>query len=87
VLATKLVEAADEKILAKTIVHYGRVDLLCIDDNGAPSECGQSRRIAPTDTTSHLPGHTGELDIADRSGRGRHAVPLPGRDAPCLVFS
>jgi DNA replication protein DnaC len=35
VLATKLVnelvEAADEKMLAKTIARYGRVDLLCID--------------------------------------------------------
>jgi hypothetical protein len=35
VLATKLVnelvEAADEKLLAKTIARYGRVDLLCID--------------------------------------------------------
>ncbi|MFC5007509.1 ATP-binding protein [Dactylosporangium cerinum] len=35
VLATKLVnelvEAADDKMLAKTIAHYGRVDLLCID--------------------------------------------------------
>ncbi|MEU6896335.1 IS21-like element helper ATPase IstB [Streptomyces sp. NPDC046557] len=38
VLATKLVnelvEAADEKLLAKTIARYGRVDLLCIDELG-----------------------------------------------------
>jgi DNA replication protein DnaC len=38
VLATKLVnelvEAADDKILAKTIARYGRVDLLCIDELG-----------------------------------------------------
>jgi len=38
VLATKLVnelvEAADEKILTKTIARYGRVDLLCIDELG-----------------------------------------------------
>ncbi|MFD9377849.1 IS21-like element helper ATPase IstB [Streptomyces sp. NPDC059999] len=38
VLATKLVnelvEAADEKFLAKTIARYGRVDLLCIDELG-----------------------------------------------------
>ncbi|WP_442320110.1 ATP-binding protein [Catenuloplanes indicus] len=38
VLATKLVnelvEAADEKTLAKTIARYGRVDLLCIDELG-----------------------------------------------------
>ena len=37
-LATKLfnelVEAADEKLLAKTIARYGRVDLLCIDELG-----------------------------------------------------
>ena len=37
-LATKpvneLVEAADEKQLAKTIARYGRVDLLCIDELG-----------------------------------------------------
>lgn len=37
-LATKLVnelaEAADDKILAKTIARYGRVDLLCIDELG-----------------------------------------------------
>jgi DNA replication protein DnaC len=38
VLATKLVnelvEAADEKMLAKTIARYGRVNLLCIDELG-----------------------------------------------------
>lgn len=38
VLATKLVnelvEAADEKVLSKTIARYGRVDLLCIDELG-----------------------------------------------------
>ncbi len=38
VLATKLVnelvEAANEKLLAKTIARYGRVDLLCIDELG-----------------------------------------------------
>jgi DNA replication protein DnaC len=30
----ELVEAADEKMLAKTIARYGRVDLLCIDELG-----------------------------------------------------
>ncbi len=30
----ELVEAADDKILAKTIARYGRVDLVCIDDLG-----------------------------------------------------
>ena len=38
VLATKLVnelvEAADDKLLAKTIARYGLVDLLCIDALG-----------------------------------------------------
>ena len=29
-----IVEAADDKILAKTIARYGRVDLLCIDELG-----------------------------------------------------
>ena len=33
-LASKLVEAADEKILTKTIARYGRIDLLCIDELG-----------------------------------------------------
>ena len=33
-LANELVEAADEKQLAKTIARYGRVDLLCIDELG-----------------------------------------------------
>ena len=33
-LANELVEAADEKTLSKTIAHYGRVDLLCIDELG-----------------------------------------------------
>jgi hypothetical protein len=32
--AHELVEAADEKILTKTIARYGRVDLLCIDELG-----------------------------------------------------
>lgn len=38
VLATKLVnelvEAADEKLLTKTIARFGRADLLCIDELG-----------------------------------------------------
>ena len=33
-LANELVEAADEKILTKTIARYGRIDLLCIDELG-----------------------------------------------------
>ena len=33
-LVTELVEAADEKILAKIIARYGRVDLLCVDELG-----------------------------------------------------
>jgi len=33
-LVNELVEAANEKILAKTIARYGRVDLLCIDELG-----------------------------------------------------
>ena len=33
-LVNELVEAADDKILAKTIARYGRVDLLCIDELG-----------------------------------------------------
>lgn len=33
-LVNELVEAADEKQLNKTIAHYGRVDLLCIDELG-----------------------------------------------------
>ncbi|WBO69068.1 IS21-like element helper ATPase IstB [Streptomyces camelliae] len=33
-LVNELVEAADEKLLSKTIARYGRVDLLCIDELG-----------------------------------------------------
>lgn len=33
-LVNELVEAADEKMLVKTIARYGRVDLLCIDELG-----------------------------------------------------
>lgn len=33
-LVNELVEAADEKTLAKTIARYGRVNLLCIDELG-----------------------------------------------------
>ena len=33
-LVNELVEAADERQLAKTIARYGRVDLLCIDELG-----------------------------------------------------
>lgn len=33
-LVNELVEAADEKQLARTIARYGRVDLLCIDELG-----------------------------------------------------
>ncbi len=34
-LVNELVEAADEKQLARTIARYGRVDLLCIDEGSA----------------------------------------------------
>jgi DNA replication protein DnaC len=33
-LVNELVEAADDKILAKTIARYGRVDLICVDELG-----------------------------------------------------
>jgi DNA replication protein DnaC len=33
-LVNELVEAADEKVLARTIARYGRVDLLCVDELG-----------------------------------------------------
>lgn len=33
-LVNELVEAADEKVLAKTIARYGRVDLICVDELG-----------------------------------------------------
>jgi DNA replication protein DnaC len=33
-LVNELVEAADEKVLTKTIARYGRVDLLCIEELG-----------------------------------------------------
>jgi DNA replication protein DnaC len=33
-LVNELVEAADERILAKTIGRYGRLDLLCLDELG-----------------------------------------------------
>ncbi|SNQ48168.1 hypothetical protein FRACA_2250009 [Frankia canadensis] len=46
VLATKLVEAADEKMLAKTIARYGRVDLLCIDELGIYGTRPARRRAA-----------------------------------------
>jgi hypothetical protein len=31
-LSNELVEAADEKVLTKSIARYGRLDLLCIDE-------------------------------------------------------
>ena len=36
-LVNELVEAADERVLSKTITRYGRVDLLCIDELGVGS--------------------------------------------------
>jgi DNA replication protein DnaC len=33
-LVNELVDAADEKQLAKTIARHGRVDLLCVDELG-----------------------------------------------------
>jgi DNA replication protein DnaC len=67
-LVNELVEAADEKMLAKTIARYGRVDLLCIDELGymeldaaAPSCCsrsspnGRRRTPWPSPPTSRSP--------------------------------
>ncbi|GIE81994.1 hypothetical protein Aph02nite_79440 [Actinoplanes philippinensis] len=44
-LVNELVEAADDRVLTKTIARYGRVDLLCIDElgcapRGAEKPCG-----------------------------------------------
>lgn len=36
-VANELIEAADEKQLNKTLVRYGPVDLLCIDEETCPS--------------------------------------------------
>jgi DNA replication protein DnaC len=49
-LVNELVEATDERQLAKAIARYGRVDLLCIDElvcapRGADDSCG--RRSPP----------------------------------------
>jgi DNA replication protein DnaC len=33
-MRSRFVEIADEKVLAKTIARYGRVDLLCLDELG-----------------------------------------------------
>lgn len=45
-LVNELVEAADEKVLTKTIARYGRVDLLCIDELGLYGAGPQGRQAA-----------------------------------------
>jgi DNA replication protein DnaC len=67
-LVNELVEAADEKMLAKTIARYGRVDLLCIDElatwswTAAALSCcfrsspnGKRRTPSPSQATNHSP--------------------------------
>ena len=53
-LVNELVEAADDKILAKTIARYGRVDLLCIDEFLSPRVCGGSSIDREADSTSSV---------------------------------
>jgi DNA replication protein DnaC len=49
-LANELVEATDERQLAKAIARYGRVDLLCIDE--LVSVTSSSRRPVPPITST-----------------------------------
>jgi DNA replication protein DnaC len=92
VLATKLVnelvEAADDKILAKTIARYGRVDLLCIDelgymelDRGAellfqvPTEREEKNSVAIASNES-FPGWTKDLHRPAALRRDRRPADL-----------
>jgi hypothetical protein len=43
-LVNELVEAADEKTMTKTIVRYGRVDLLCVDLRRRPIRGSEDQR-------------------------------------------
>lgn len=79
VLATKLVnelvEAADEKIPAKTIARYGRVDLLCIDELGH-MELDKTRSVGPASMT-HTANRAGIDDARPTSMASdtRHSGP------------
>ncbi|GAA5199927.1 hypothetical protein GCM10023346_40850 [Arthrobacter gyeryongensis] len=57
-LVNELVEAENDKALAKTIARYGRVDLLCIDENWVTwswtnAEPSCSSRSSPNEKNKH----------------------------------
>jgi DNA replication protein DnaC len=65
-LVNELVEAADERQLARTIARYGRVDLLCIDlcrhrDYAECGDEGAGQRWSTRSVTRHSPGRSSEI--------------------------
>jgi hypothetical protein len=102
-LVNELVEAADEKVLAKTIARYGRVDLLCIDELGymeldrrgaellfqvlTEREETNSSRSPPTSRSPAGPRRSPTHDSAPRSSTVSLSAPTSSKPAPTPTAS
>lgn len=102
-LVNELVEAADEKQLARTIARYGRVDLLCIDELGymeldrrgaellfqvlTEREEKNSVAIASNESFPAGPKRSPIRAFAPRSWTGSHSAEASSRPAPTPTAS
>lgn len=86
-LVNELVEAADEKQLTKTIARYGRVDLLCIDEQGY-LELDRRGAEMLFQVLSEREGRTAwPSPPTHPSGAGRRRSPTPGSARPSSTDS
>ncbi len=76
-LATKLVEAADEKKLNKTIARYGRVDLLCIDELGYMELDRHGAELLIQVLTEREEKNSVAIASNEAFGGGRRPTPIP----------
>ena len=77
-LVNELVEAADEKVLAKTIARYGRVDLICIDELGYMALDRRGAELLCQVLTEREEKNSVAIASTSRSPAGRK--PSPTRD-------
>ena len=77
-LVNELVEAADEKVLAKTIARYGRVDLICIDELGYMALDRRGAELLFQVLTEREEKNSVAIASTSRSPAGRK--PSPTRD-------
>ncbi len=80
-LVNELVEAADERVLTKTIARYGRVDLLCVD------ELEEQTRQRATQDVKRLLGIEVEIDHCPDRQPAQRRSPADQTEWNCIWFN